>query len=299
MTLMIELVGIIGNAFFMYLLLRYVKGSTGKTLLLSYHLCTFIYLCSLFFPVLAVASSKTRYTPEQCKAPAVIIQLTGVFQILCLALMAHVRWRIIDCEMRADPGSAPDSKRYIAGLAIFVSLVVVAVQIHGEVVNAPFLFLWHVLLCARLNSAWSVVFYTTFFVTAPYVFFCYRKVIKVIRAMVEGSSAAKEPVRLIYALTICYYITHTPFYFVFTLNQETDVATPIQSYQGWKLLQISFSTMAPILSILLTKKYRRIAHAALTCNAGVFGTSVNSTDGSKVSKSTLDSTAVDVKPTPA
>lgn len=309
MTLLIEGLGVTANGFFLFLLLRYIKGwPSGKTLLFAYHLATFIFLCAFFFPMVSMVATQTGYTPQQCRAPAVIIQLAGVFQILSLAMMAHVRWRIVACEVSSDPAAAPDPKRYVAGLAAFTALLIIAVQIHSSVVDSPFMFLWRVLLCARLNEFWNVVFYTVFFGTAPYVFFCYRLVVKAIREMTGGSKsdAVKEAVRLIYALTICYYITHIPFYIVFFLNKTTDMVTPTPTYQGWKLAQISFSTIAPILSIMLTRKYRQIAAAVLTCNAAeiVGGTRLKSTETSTTgstakSTGTGSTTMVHVQPTSA
>jgi len=308
-TLMIEGLGVAANGFFLFLLLRYVKGwPSGKTLLFAYHLATFIFLCGLFFPMVSIVATQTGYTPQQCIAPSVILQLAGVIQILSIAMMAHVRWRIVACEVSSDPAAAPDPKRYVAGLAAFVSLLVIVMQIHGSVVGSPFMFLWRALLCARVNDVWTVIFYTVFFGTAPYVFFCYRLVVKAIREMTGGSKsdAVKEAVRLIYALTISYYITHIPFYIVFFLNKSTDMVTPTATFQGWKLSQISFSTIAPILSIMMTRKYRQVAHAVLTCNAEniVGGTRLRSTEASTTGSMTNNTrtgstTMVHVKPTSA
>lgn len=261
-ALSMELFGIIANIFFLTMLVRCIRGwDAYKILLIAYHVAALVFLVFVFFPLLVVASTKRDLTSAQCSGFVPFIQASLVFQPVSLAAMALYRWKAV--EAATNNGSAPNAKRYVFVLLTFVATAVAIVHISGAVVSAPFFWSGRAMVCVRVAPVWPYLFNMSFFITAPFLIFFYCKVVTAIRNYCQDGGS--EFVHLIYSLTVFYYMTYLPFFVMFFLHTVTGVVVvPLIGLQIAELIHVSHSVFSPIVSIMLTKRYRGAAVGILS-----------------------------------
>jgi len=256
-----QLFGILANVFFIAVMIRYQHGwNAGKILMVAYHTGALVHLLIRFFPLLAVAARGRDLTFAECVVPFPLVQAAGIYQPLCLAVMAYFRLKVIECATKNT--DEPNVKRIVLILVAVVVGIIIVVNIAASASGAPIVWLGKAMLCVRLFQPWNIIFNLSFFCTAPYLIYAYRKIVLVIRDYAQDGGA--EFVRLIYALVALYYVTYLPFFIGFLLDDVAGaVELPVRASQLTQWFHSTNSTFAPIVSILLTKRYRHIVACML------------------------------------